>query len=334
MPAICSSTSSAASMAWDASQMPSLQGKIAVVTGANSGIGFSISLELARKGANVVLACRSLERGHKALEQIKETLKNEAATEGSAELMQLDLADLGSIRSFVAAFRSRHKRLDLLINNAGVVVMPFMETADGLEMQLGVNHCGHFALTAQLWECLLASDAARIVNVSSAAHHSAKMRDTIEIPKAKYNPWSAYINSKLANMVFTMELARRLEKLGLTHVRCLAAHPGSTATNSLGPAIATSSWAWRWLWKFMYVLPIYQSAEQGALPILYAATAPDAENGQYYGPDGFQSLWGFPTLEEPSEAAKSADLGHKLWQWSEKVTDTVFPLSAREGRVA
>ncbi|GLE01762.1 hypothetical protein PINS_up010600 [Pythium insidiosum] len=321
-------------MAWDASQMPSMHNKVAIVTGANSGIGFAISLELVRKGATVVLACRSLERGQQALQQIQETIKNEGNTDGAAELLPLDLGDFSSIRAFVAAFRSRHKRLDLLINNAGAVVVPYMETVDGLELQLGVNHCGHFALTAQLWECLVASDAARIVNVSSTAHHSARVRDSFEIPKPKYNPWSAYANSKLANMVFTMELARRLEKMGLSHIRCLAAHPGSTATNSLGPAIETSSWAWRWLWKFMYILPIYQSAEQGALPILYAATAPDAENGELFGPDGFQNLWGFPTREEPSEAAKSLELGSKLWQWSEKTTGTSFVLTAREGRVA
>ncbi|KAJ0400508.1 hypothetical protein P43SY_006687 [Pythium insidiosum] len=318
---------------WDASQIPDLQHKLAVITGANSGIGFEAALELARHGAHVVLACRNEARGRAAVDKIRETLqqdKQETASvrHGAVEFMQLDVSDLSSVQRFTQAFRESHDRLDLLINNAGIMAVGYATTVDGFESQLATNHLGHFALTAQLFDLLCKSAPSRIVNVSSMAHRSALKfdEDAIMTPREKYDPWSVYADSKLANLLFTAELSRRLEANGIEGVQAVACHPGMTATNLMAAPSENNSWFYRMMWKVSSVLPIYQSAAMGALPTLYAATANETRNGGFYGPDGFFAVCGYPTLEEPSKQAQSLSAAHKLWELSERLTKTPFPV--------
>ncbi|GLD92509.1 hypothetical protein PINS_up001068 [Pythium insidiosum] len=330
---------------WDTSQIPDLHRKLAVVTGANSGIGFETALELARHGAHVVLACRNEARGREAVDKIRQTLQQDNANtsseqqqpqqpprhqqqHGDVEFMQLDVSDLGSVQRFTQAFRASHDRLDLFINNAGIMAVGYATTVDGLESQLATNHLGHFALTAQLFDLLRQSAPSRIVNVSSIAHRSALRFDEDEImtPPSTYNPWFVYADSKLANLLFTAELSRRLEASGIEGVTAVACHPGSTDTNLKTAPSQNNSWFYRMTWKVSSVLPIYQPAAMGALPTLYAATAPGVRNGEFYGPDGFNAMWGYPKLEEPSTKARSLSAALKLWEVSERLTGTPFPL--------
>lgn len=245
-------------MKWTPENMPSQRGRVAIVTGANSGIGFETARQFAAKGAHVVLACRNAERGQAALDRLRsENL------EGELELLLLDLADLSTVEAFASSFRRRHDCLDLLINNAGVMVPPFGRTKDGFETQFGANHLGHFALTAHLMGLILATPESRIVNVTSTAHWFGRM-DFANLGAEKgYKPWPAYGQSKLANLLFTFELQRRLEALGST-TQVLAAHPGWTATELQRNASAAS------------ILNRYfaQAPEMGALPTLRAATDP------------------------------------------------------------
>ncbi|KAJ0402472.1 hypothetical protein ATCC90586_009292 [Pythium insidiosum] len=310
-----------------------MQHKLAVITGANSGIGFEAALELARHGAHVVLACRNEARGRAAVDKIREILqqdKQETASirHGAVEFMQLDVSDLSSVQRFTQAFRESHDRLDLLINNAGIMAVGYATTVDGFESQLATNHLGHFALTAQLFDLLRKSAPSRIVNVSSMAHRSALKfdEDAIMTPREKYNPWFVYADSKLANLLFTAELSRRLEANGIEGVQAVACHPGSTDTNLKTAPSEQNTWFYRMLWKVSSVLPIYQSAAMGALPTLYAATAPGVRSGDFYGPDGFNAMWGYPTLEEPSGQARSLSAALKLWELSERLSGTPFPL--------
>ncbi|GLE09028.1 hypothetical protein PINS_up020573 [Pythium insidiosum] len=333
---------------WDASQIPDLHRKLAVVTGANSGIGFETALELARHGAHVVLACRNEARGREAVDKIRQTLQQDNANasseqpqqqqqqqqprqqqqHGDVEFMQLDVSDLGSVQRFTQAFRASHDRLDLLINNAGIMAVGYATTVDGLESQLATNHLGHFALTAQLFDLLRQSAPSRIVNVSSKLHRSASKFDEDEImtPPSKYSPLSVYADSKLANLLFTAELTRRLEASGIEGVTAVACHPGVTATNLIAAPSENNSWFYRLMWKVTALLPIYQSVVMGALPTLYAATAPGVRGGEFYGSDGFDAMWGYPKLEEPSKQAKSLSAALKLWALSEQLTSTPFPL--------
>ncbi|GLE09027.1 hypothetical protein PINS_up020572 [Pythium insidiosum] len=333
---------------WDASQIPDLHRKLAVVTGANSGIGFETALELARHGAHVVLACRNEARGREAVDKIRQTLQQDNANasseqpqqqqqqqqprqqqqHGDVEFMQLDVSDLGSVQRFTQAFRASHDRLDLLINNAGIMAVGYATTVDGLESQLATNHLGHFALTAQLFDLLRQSAPSRVVNLSSLAHRSALRFDEDEImtPPSKYNPWFVYADSKLASLLFTAELSRRMEASGIEGVTAVACHPGVTATNLMAAPSENNSWIYRLMWKVSSALPIYQSVAMGALPTLYAATASEAKSGAFYGPDGFNSMRGYPVLEEPSNQAKSLSAAQKLWELSEKLTRTPFQL--------
>lgn len=295
---------------WTAHDIPDLTGKVAIVTGANSGIGFEAARELARKGAEVTLACRSVERGRGALDVLRAELPA-----ASADLMELDLASLDSIARFADAFRDRHERLDVLANNAGIMAVPYARTADGFESQNGVNHLGHFALTGRLLDLIAATPGARVVNVSSAAHRNASMDfGNLLYENGGYSPIRAYGRSKLANLLFTHELQRRFEAAGVDAL-ALSAHPGFSDT---GLAVHLRR-GWRAPLMGLIAL-MSQSAARGALPTLRAAADPDARGGQYYGPHGFMGIRGLPVAVEPSDAARDGDAALRLWEASERLT--------------
>ncbi len=301
---------------WTASDIPDLTGKTAVVTGANSGTGFETALELARNGASVVLACRSESRGETALRRIKDSV-----TSARVEVMLLDLGDLSSIADFAGRFSSANERLDVLVNNAGIMATPYRTTKDGFESQFGTNHLGHFALTAKLMTTIKAAQDARIVNVASLAHRSGSI--DLEAPqyeRSNYKRFDAYARSKLANLFFTYEMHRRLQLAKLTHVASLAAHPGFARTNlaqGLG-LIGT-------LLKPIGAL-ISQNAHMGALPILRAATDPDAFGGQYYGPDRPNERRGYPVVVSSTPASHDEEVGRRLWEISEELTGVTFDI--------
>lgn len=308
-------------MNWDADRVPDQSGRTAVVTGANSGLGFETSRALAAADAHVVLACRSLDRGRDAVARIREE-----TPDASLELLELDLADLASVRSFAERFGRRHETLDTLVNNAGIMAIPRRETADGFEMQFGVNHLGHFALTGLLTDPLLAADASRVVSVSSGAHAQGKMRFGDLHGETDYGPWSAYAQSKLANLLFAYELQRRFADAEADAIS-VAAHPGYSATElqSRGPEMRGSR-----IQKLLMGVAnrlFGQDAEQGALPQLYAATAPDVVGGAYYGPDGFLEMRGGPTRVESTDRSHDRDAARRLWEYSEKTTDVSYSLA-------
>ena len=262
---------------WDAERIPDQTGRVAVVTGANSGLGLVVARELARKGALVVLACRNMDKGRAALAEVKAV-----ASGPEPELEKLDLADLSSVRSFADRFAANHDGLDLLINNAGVMASPRRHTADGFELHLGTNHLGHFALTNLLLPLMEGREDARVVTLSSNAHKTVRgiAFDNLN-GERRYFRWNAYGQSKLANLLFALELDRRLRAQGST-VKSLAAHPGYSATNLQSAAAPLVD---RLVMKVTNAA-VGQSAEMGALPVLYAATEPGLEGGTYVGPDG------------------------------------------------
>jgi NAD(P)-dependent dehydrogenase (short-subunit alcohol dehydrogenase family) len=301
-------------MTWTAEDTPDLSGKTIIVTGGNSGIGYEAARELARKGAEVVLACRSLKKAGEAMRSIV------SAHPGAVvEAMELDLASLASVRSFTHVFLGRHARLDVLCNNAGVMALPYRKTADGFEMQLGTNHLGHFALTGLLCERLLATERARVVNVSSNAHRMGRIRFEDLRWENGYRKWLAYGQSKLANLLFTYELQRRLEARNAS-VISVACHPGYTATNLqfAGPRMVESS-----LKERLFGLGnrlCAQEAPMGALPTLYAATSAEVRGGDYIGPDGFAEMWGHPKKAKSSARSHDEEAAAKLWEVSEQLT--------------
>ncbi|PRP97901.1 putative ketoacyl reductase [Enhygromyxa salina] len=302
---------------WTHADIPDQTGKLAIVTGANSGIGFEAARALAGRGARVVLACRSVARAERAEAKI-------LAEHGAAELvvMELDLADLDQVRSFAAAARERFERLDLLINNAGVMVPPASTTKQGFELQLGVNHLGHFALTGLVLELLCASPGARVVSVSSQAHRQGRMNfDDLDFEARGYDRMAAYGQSKLANLLFTSELGRRLAAAGLD-VIAAAAHPGWTGTNL------------QQHWKLANLLnPLLGMAPaKGALPTLRAATDPGVKSGDYYGPRGLYQMWGYPKRVSRSRAARSEADARRLWEVSELRTGVHYPSAAALAR--
>jgi NAD(P)-dependent dehydrogenase (short-subunit alcohol dehydrogenase family) len=295
---------------WTAAEIPGQNGRIAIVTGANSGLGLMTARELARAGARVVMACRNEEKGREAVRAV------EARAPGAAvELEALDLASLSSVRSFAERVRERHPALDLLINNAGVMAPPRRETADGFELQFGTNHLGHFALTGLLLDTLEGRDDARVVTLSSGAHRSGRIAFDNLGGERHYFRWRAYGQSKLANLMFALELDRRLRAAG-SSIKSLAAHPGWAATNlqTSGPPKLDA---------LLMALPnrfYAQSDEMGALPTLYAATEPGLEGGAYIGPDGFAEGRGHPIRVSPSRAARDESVARMLWEVSEEMT--------------
>ena len=300
---------------WTADDIPDLTGRVALVTGANSGIGFEAAKELARKGAETVLACRSPERGQAALDTLKAEIP-----EARAELMALDLASLASVERFATEFTERYPRLDVLANNAGIMVIPYGKTEDGFERQVGTNHLGHFALTGRLLDVLMATPGARVVNVSSLAHKRGELDlDNLLYEKGSYGEWAAYGRSKLLNLLFTHELQRRFERAGVDALS-LAAHPGFSASN------LTGHMAERLHMRIALRIfnTIIQGPDGGALPTLRAATDPDATGGQYFGPGRLNETTGHPVLVEASAEAHDEADGRRLWELSEELTGVRF----------
>lgn len=299
---------------WTADDVPDLSGITAVVTGANSGVGFVTALELARKGAMTILGCRSRERGERALRRILQE-----APEAKVKLMQLDLGDLDSVGEFARRCENTLGDLHLLVNNAGIMATPYRVTKDGFEGQFGTNHLGHFALTGRLMPLLLAARSARVVNVSSLAHRNGVIDVGELMPsRRRYNRWRAYGQSKLANLLFTYELQRRLDKAGVDGVAALAAHPGVAQSN-----IAQGLGWWGRL-AIPFGRLFFQSAEMGALPILRAATDPGARGGEYYGPGGRRERRGFPVVVLSAAESYELETARVLWERSEELTGVGF----------
>jgi NAD(P)-dependent dehydrogenase (short-subunit alcohol dehydrogenase family) len=308
------------SMKWTAASMPSLQGKIAVVTGANSGLGLHTAIGLAAAGAEVVMACRSPDKAARALQQVRAQ-----APGAKVEVMPLDLADLASVRAFAQGFKAKHPHLDLLVNNAGVMAVPYAKTRDGFEMQIGTNHFGHFVLTGLLLDALEAAPAARVINVASMAHKWTRGMDLedVNFERKAYKKWDAYGKSKLANLLFTFELNRRLQQAGV-RVIAAAAHPGYSDTNLgfVGPQLENSAFGRLFMQAGNALFA--QPSSMGALPTLYAASMPDVHGGDYIGPDGFQQMRGYPTKVGCRAAARNAELQRRWWELSEKLTGVQY----------
>jgi len=304
---------------WTIEQIPTQTGKTALVTGANSGIGYQAALELARHGAHVLLGCRNAAKGAAALDRLKSE-----APGASAEVVELDMASLASIRAFASSFAARGVALDLLINNAGVMALPKREvTVDGFERQFGTNHLGHFALTGLLIPQLLAAPAPRVVTVASLAHRNGKIDFENLQSERGYKPLLAYGESKLANILFAKELDRRA-RAAQSKLISLAVHPGISRTNILenGPGTRNlQAIALRILAPI-----IIQPDDAGALPTLYAATSPDAKGGEYIGPDGFQEFKGSPVVVQPRANGLDEAVGKRLWTVSEELTGVVYPV--------
>lgn len=304
------------SRGWTADDIPDLTSTRAVVTGANSGLGLQTTLELARHGAEVTMACRNRERGEAALTQLREELGPDAAV----ELRLLDLADLDSVRAFADGW---DQPLDLLVNNAGIMAVPYGLTADGFERQLGTNHLGPFALTGLLLPALREASAGRVITVSSQGHRMGHIAFDDLQSQQSYQRWLAYGQSKLANLLFTRELTRRLSRAGAT-ASAAAAHPGGADTNLI--AGATGGHGLRADVSRGLSRLVGQSAAAGALPSLYAATMPDVVPGDYFGPSGPGEIRGAPTRVGMSARARDAVVGQRLWDVSEELTGVAYDL--------
>ncbi|MDZ7740119.1 MAG: oxidoreductase [Bacteroidales bacterium] len=297
---------------WNRENIPDLAGKVIIVTGGNSGLGYESVKAFAANGARVILASRSEEKGREASEKIIKDFPD-----ADIRIMKLDLADLSSVESFAASFRAGYDRLDILMNNAGIMTTPYFRTRDGFEGQMGTNHFGHFALTGRLMDIIMSSAGSRIVNVSSSAHRAGKMDfDNLLFEDGRaYSPMKAYGRSKLANLLFTYELQRRLESAG-SDTASLAAHPGLSATNLMRYIDK------KVLYKLFSPLVslVAQSAAMGALPQIRAAVDPDARGGEYYGPGGFGGMKGYPVRVKSNSASHNMDDARKLWELSEELT--------------
>ena len=300
-------------MAWSERDVPDQTGRIVVVTGANSGIGRETARVLARKGAHVVLAVRDREKGEAARADI-----TSSEPQAKVAVQHLDLASLKSVATFADEFGAAHQRLDLLINNAGVMVPPFGHTADGFEQQFGINHLGHFALTGRLLALLRRTEGARVVTVSSLAHRFRALDfDNLNAEKG-YSPWTAYGYSKLANLLFMRELQRRYHD-GPDSLRSAAAHPGFTKTDLQRHTAMV---------RLMMKVPgMAQESLAGALPTLYAATAPDVAGGDYFGPGGLFEMAGPPTGAFLSSRVRNDETAQRLWEVSERLTGVTYAVN-------
>ena len=296
---------------WTAANIPNLAGKVIVVTGANSGIGWEATKVFAEKGAHVVLASRSIAKAEAAQRDLS----------GSSEGARLDLASLASVRAFADGFKAKHDKLDILVNNAGVMAIPYRKTEDGFEMQFGTNHLGHFALTGLLMAPLLAADKSRVVSVSSSAHTAGTMHWDNLAWESDYSEWGAYGMSKLANILFANELQRKFEAAGVA-ASSVACHPGYAATNL--QAIEPERLLMRLTNLMMKATNrvLAQSAEMGALPTLYAALAADVNGGDYIGPAG--GMRGYPAKAQSNTKSHNREDAAKLWAVSERLTDVKY----------
>jgi NAD(P)-dependent dehydrogenase (short-subunit alcohol dehydrogenase family) len=307
-------------MSWDVEDIREYEDKIVVITGANSGLGFSATKILAEHGAKVVMACRSPNKAKEAKLEI-----NEELVDGDLEVMELDLSSLESVESFAEEFKERYDSLDILCNNAGLMALPRRETEDGFEMQLGVNHLGHFALTAHLIDMIIDSNG-RVVNQSSMAHEDSEIDFDDLMGEKNYSKWDAYGQSKLANVLFSYELDRRLKEKDID-VESVGCHPGVSDTNlfKIGPKMEHSKLKLYFGKIFSKVLG--QSPDKGCLPMVYAATSKDIEGGEYIGPNGFKKIRGYPEKQESSKTSHNREDAKELWERSEELTDVKFEIS-------
>ncbi len=296
---------------WNADNIPDQKGRVVIVTGASSGIGYETARVLANKNATVIAAVRNLQKGEAALQRIKAQKPN-----ADVSVMRVDLANLASVKQFANAFHEKFNRLDLLINNAGVMMPPYSKTDDGFELQFGTNHLGHFALTGQLLDLLVKTPGSRIVNVSSLAHKNGNLNfEDLNWEKRKYQKWPSYGDSKIANLYFTDHLADRLTGKG-RDVKVTAAHPGWTATE-----LQRHVGLFNFLNNF-FAMPI----EQGALPTLRAAVDESAKSGDYYGPDGFGEWRGYPVKVSSTKLSQDKAIAKKLWDVSEALTGVKYQI--------
>ncbi len=293
---------------WGTSNIPDLSEKLAIVTGGNRGLGYKTSLELARRGASVIIACRSLEKGRSAAESILKTIPR-----ANLEIIQLDLLDSDSISNFAQNFRARYNRLDILINNAGVVNLEKRQvTMDGREMHMATNHLGHFALTGRLFPTLIATEKARVVTVSSVAYRTGTINfDDLDWQKREYNRFKSYGDSKLANLLFMKQLQNLFDSAGASAIS-VAAHPGITATERQ-QTIGAGGFIAHWL-----ASPV----RKGCLPQLLAATEPSVKAGEFYGPR--YGIWGFPSLQKIKPGVLNSGVAEKLWRVSEDLTHVKY----------
>lgn len=307
-------------MSWTTAEIPSQTGRLAVVTGANSGLGYETALALAAAGAEVVLAVRNATRGAEAVARIRA-----AQPQARVRCVPLDLTDLASVRTCAATLCAEQRALDLLINNAGVMALPTRQvTVDGFERQFATNYLGHFALTAQLLPLLQRAPGARVVNVSSLAAHLTALDFSDLQSERAYVPFRTYGLSKLAQLLFTLELQRRSTAAGWG-VMSVAAHPGFAGTALIGNGPASSGWratAWRWLQPIL--LPFSRPVAPAALPTLFAATAPEAQGGLFYGPTGWRELMGPLGVAQLPPLAQDGAAAAQLWELSEQLTGVRF----------
>ena len=298
-------------MGWSAEDIPSLEGRVALVTGANSGLGLESVRALAARGATVILACRSRSRAEASQSQLqKHGLLR-------LELLDLDLADLTSVEAAATAVGQRYGRLDLLLNNAGVMAPPRTLTAQGHELQFGVNHLGHMALTQRLLPLMEGQPDPRVVTVTSGAQYFGRIRWNDPSWSSDYDRYGAYGQSKLANVMFALELDAQLRQRN-SNVRSLAAHPGIARTELQPTALANGGNRAEAL-AYRLMDPLFQSAAMGALPQLHAATAASAQGGEHYGPGGWGGLRGYPALCRLAPAALDPEQRQRLWALSEEL---------------
>lgn len=298
--------------AFDLNKIPSQKGRIAIVTGANIGLGYETTIGLAKKDIQVIMACRNLEKAEKAKSEI--LIK---VPDAQLFIMELDLMSLNSVRAFAKAFQEKHDQLDLLINNAGIMVPPFSLTADGFESQMGVNYFSHFLLTGLLLPLLEKTKNSRIVSLSSIAHKNAKIDFENLNSEKRYSKMEAYGQSKLACLIFSYELQRRLEKAGIT-ILSVAAHPGVSNTN-LGQHLP----AWTKIIEPLFIPIFTHKPENAALPSLYAALG-DVKGGDFYGPTGFNEMKGKPGVVNSNAISHDKEIAKKLWTVSERLTHINF----------
>ncbi|MCS5697858.1 oxidoreductase [Cyanobium sp. FGCU-52] len=312
-------------MAWTASDIPDQSGRLALVTGASSGLGLETARALASHGATVVLGCRSRARAEAARQELLPT------AHGPIDLLDLDLADLESVHRAAAEMAERYGRLDLLINNAGVMAPPRRLTRQGFELQFGTNHLGHFALTSALLPLLRRRPGARVVTVTSGAQYFGRLDFDDLQGERGYDRWKAYAQSKLANVAFALELQQRLNAESVAGepgesgwILSLAAHPGLARTNLQPDSVAASGARFEAL-AYRLMDPLFQSAAMGALPQLFAATAPEAEPGGHYGPNQWGGMRGWPTAVRIAPAALDPGQRQRLWQVSEELVAQTLP---------
>ena len=298
-------------MAWSEADIPDQSGRIALVTGANSGLGLETARALAQGGATVLLACRQRSRGEAVRQQLLPLAR------AGLEVIDLDLADLASVAAAASQVQREFGRLDLLINNAGVMAPPRRLSRDGHELQFAVNHLGHFALTTALLPLLKQQSGARVVTVSSGAHYFGRIAFDDLQGERRYDPWTAYSQSKLANVMMALQLQEQLVAAGSSTLS-IAAHPGLARTN-LQPSSVAAKGSWIEGLAYRLLDPLFQSAAMGALPQLHAAVAPDAHGGALYGPDGLANLGGWPVACKIAAAALDGSQRRRLWQASEEL---------------